>query len=113
MGKVKRKREGAIVVEVGSKDVNTTVLYILEHALEGEGVMRVEDAQRKFVVFLISFIVLIHVHLANNANIDPKKSRNNGMWTNLENEAATLRLEVKRTPEYSPTCGRKSWSSAT
>lgn len=94
VGKVKSKREGAIVVEVGSKDVKTTVLYILEHALEGEGVMRVEVAQRKFVVFLISFIVLIHVHLANYANRDPKKNRKEGMWTNLENEAATLRGET-------------------
>ena len=94
VGKVKSKREGVIVVEVGSKDVKTTVLYVLEHALEGKGVMRVEDAQRKFVVFLISYIVLIHVHLANYANRDPKKSRKKGMWTNLENKAATLRSET-------------------
>ena len=94
VGKVKSKREGAIVVEVGSKDVKTTVLYVLEHALEGEGVMRVKDAQRKFVMFLISFIVLTHVHLANYANRDPKKKRKKGMWKNLENEAATLRGET-------------------
>lgn len=84
-GMVKSVQHGDVVVEVGRKERQETVLFVVRHAMEGSGVTSLEDVERKFLLHLQAIIVITHIQYPEHALVDLKKKdkRKNAMSTDF------------------------------
>lgn len=84
-GMVKSVQHGDVVVEVGRKERQETVLFVVRHAKEGSGVTSLEDVERKFLLHLQAIIVITHIQYPEHALVDLKKKdkRKNAMSTDF------------------------------
>lgn len=79
-GKVKGVKHDRAIVEVGGKSLEKTVHFVLQHALGEQGVTRLEEAQRKFLLFLQDLITITHIHGPKFITSDEQRTHNeNGL----------------------------------
>lgn len=92
-GKVKSKsaKHDHVVIEVdGREDKEETVLFVMEHAVKGLGVVSVEAFQRKVVLFMCSVISIVTIYKANHHNSDTRARAKYNVYIYLLNKIAKL-----------------------
>lgn len=97
VGKVKSTSYNTITIEVpGGGDVEKDVLYALKHAVKGQGVMTVEEDQRKFVLFLFQYTATILIHGANHVDEDTNRTRTDNLYIDVRERLSVL--DTERSP---------------
>ena len=98
VGKVKSTSYNRVVIGIEQEeDAEKDINYVLKHAVEGQGVMTVEEDQRKFVIFLFQYTATIRIHGANHVDEDIKRSNGTeNAYIDIPEDIAAL--ETKRHP---------------
>ena len=84
------KHDHVFVKVVGREEEEVTVLFVMVHAVKGQGVTSVEGFQRNVVLFLMSVIVIVTVHVSKHHHVDGKAHAKYNVYTHLEPEIAVL-----------------------
>lgn len=95
-GKVKSVKHGDVVLEVeGRKDQKETVLFVLRHAKENQGVTSLEEAQRQFILNLGEMIALTHIFAPIFIQVAPERTHKENMYIDFTKEIAKLTQQAK------------------
>lgn len=99
-GKVISIKNGDIHIRFKDYDKIWTVLEVLKFSDSGQEVVSLEEDQRKFVLFLCSSYVIVHVHVANFVNGDSKMRKKNTVYTDLQDQISKSRIDSDEYGKY-------------
>lgn len=73
-----------------------TVLFVLQHSVENQGVTSLEQAQRKFILDLAQIIALTHIFGTIAINLDTDRTHKDDLYHNFNKEIATLKATLAK-----------------
>ena len=85
-GKVVKIERQKIKVDFGDRVADWKVGEVLKHANPGQGVVSLQEDQRKFVFFLCSSYATVCVHIANFVKNDAKMTKKENVFVDLHDE---------------------------
>lgn len=96
-GAVTSVKHNDVVIQVeGRQEQRETVLFVLQHAVENQGVTSLEQAQRKFILDLSQIIVLIHIVAPIAINLDTDRTHKDNMYHDFPKEIARLEATLAK-----------------
>lgn len=99
---VKSTQHSAVAVEAeGRLDKPLSVLFIVEHAAKGQGVMTLGEAMRKITLFLATTIAIITIHVPGFMKTDGKSSHNANAIVNPGEEVKQSEFKENTTSQRS------------
>lgn len=84
-----------VVIEVeGRQKLGEKVLFVLQHAVENQGVTSLEQARRKFILELAQIIALTHIFGPIAINLDTDRTHKSDLYHDFNKEIATLKATL-------------------